>query len=96
MDYFADVRERLGLQRGQIGALQSRADIAVANLGVSREEMTAAGSRITDVDMAEETANLVRQQILQQTGRRVVSSGQPTKSDCAWLDSWDLAAKSFE
>ena len=73
LDYFADARERLGIQRGQIGALQSRADVAVATLGVSREEMTAAASRITDVDMAEESASLIRENILQQTGSALLA-----------------------
>ena len=52
--------------RGRLGATQNRLQSTISNLGVQTENLTAAESRIRDVDVAYETANLTRLQILQQ------------------------------
>lgn len=53
-------------ERGQMGAKMSRLDAIAANLKVYEENMTAAMSRIEDIDVAKETINLVKQQLLTQ------------------------------
>lgn len=58
--------ERVASALGQIGAHQSRLSIAVNNLESTVANYRAAESRIMDVDVAEETANLVKLKILQQ------------------------------
>ena len=65
--------QRISDQLGVIGAVVSRLEVAVANLTTSRENYAAASARITDVDVAEEAANLVRQQILQQAGAAILA-----------------------
>ncbi|MGC8778054.1 MAG: flagellin, partial [Candidatus Caldatribacteriaceae bacterium] len=55
-------------QRAVLGALQNRLEHTIANLGVARENITAAESRIRDVDMAEEMMAFTRNQILMQAG----------------------------
>ena len=45
----------------------------IANLGVSIESLSAANSRIRDVDVAAETADLTRNSILQQAAISVLS-----------------------
>jgi flagellin-like hook-associated protein FlgL len=65
--------DRLGEESGQLGALQSRLEAAVDSLKVRAENFTAAASRITDVDVAQETAQLVRTGILQQAGAAVLA-----------------------
>ena len=59
--------------RGRLGAAQNRLQSTIANLGVSIESLTAAESRIRDVDVAAETADLTRNQILQQAAVSVLA-----------------------
>ena len=55
-------------QRAQYGALQSRFSSTISNLATTSENISASRSRIQDADFAQETANLTRNQILQQAG----------------------------
>jgi len=59
--------------RGRLGAAQNRLQSTIANLGVSIESLSAANSRIRDVDVAAETADLTRNSILQQAAISVLS-----------------------
>jgi flagellin len=59
--------------RGDLGALQNRLQSTITNLGVSVENLTAAESRIRDVDVATETAELTRNSILQQASISVLA-----------------------
>jgi len=52
--------------RGSLGAVQNRLSSTISNLGVSIENLSAAESRIRDVDVAFETADLTRNSIMQQ------------------------------
>lgn len=63
----------LSTQRGVIGAFQSRLGIAINNLLTARDNFTAARSRITDVDVASSTADLVRTQILQKSAVAILA-----------------------
>jgi flagellin-like hook-associated protein FlgL len=69
----------LSKQRGVIGAFQSRLDVALSVLQSSRDNFIAAGSRIRDADIAAESADLVRAQILQRAAAGVLaqSNQQP-------------------
>ncbi|MDE1715368.1 flagellin [Chromobacterium amazonense] len=58
--------------RSNWGAVQNRFDAVVANLQSYTQNLTAAKSRIMDVDFASETANLTRNQILQQAGSSIL------------------------
>ncbi len=60
-------------ERATMGAAQNRFDAVISNLQVSVENQSAARSRITDADFAQETANLSRAQILQQAGNAMVA-----------------------
>jgi flagellin len=60
-------------RRGQLGATQSRLQIAISNLRTLRENFSAAESRIRDVDVAEETTNLANASILQQAGAAILA-----------------------
>ena len=59
--------------RATIGSLQNRIDAAVQNLAVANENITAAESRIRDADVAFETAQFVRNQILVQAGTSILA-----------------------
>jgi flagellin len=54
--------------RATLGAYQNRLEHTIANLGVAKENLAAAESRIRDVDMAEEMMEFTRSQILLQAG----------------------------
>lgn len=58
--------DRVSALRGRLGATQNRLDSTIANLGSRSENLSAAESRIRDVDVAYETALLAKNQILHQ------------------------------
>ena len=59
--------------RGNLGALQNRLEHTVNNLGVTTENMTAAESRIRDVDMAKEMMNFTKNNILSQAAQAMLA-----------------------
>jgi flagellin len=63
----------LSENRAELGALQNRLQSSVNSLNVYDENMSSARSRIYDVDMASETAELTKQNILSQAGVSVLS-----------------------
>jgi len=70
----------IGASRGTLGGVESRLATAVAKLGVERENLSASESRIRDVDVAEEAANLTRLNILQQAGTSVLAQANQLPS----------------
>jgi flagellin len=65
--------EKVSGQRAVLGAIQNRLTSTSNNLQVSAENMSAANSRIRDVDYAEETAKQARNQILTAAGTSVLA-----------------------
>ncbi len=59
--------------RAELGALQNRLQSSINSLQVYDENLSTANSRIRDVDMASETAELTRTNILSQAGTSVLS-----------------------
>ncbi len=59
--------------RGQMGASQNRMSSAMRSIATSVENLAAAESRIRDADVAEETAPLTRNQILQQASASILA-----------------------
>jgi len=59
--------------RGDLGAIQNRLASTIKNLATQRENLSAANSRIRDVDVAEETVTMTRSQILMQAGISVLA-----------------------
>jgi flagellin len=66
--------------RGLLGAAESRLDITIQNLQVARENFSAAESRIRDVDVASEAAELTRLGILQQAGASILAQANQQPS----------------
>jgi flagellin len=58
--------------RANFGAMQNRLQSTSANIGVADENFSAANSRIRDADIAQETADLTRNNILLQAGVSVL------------------------
>ncbi|MFK7871680.1 MAG: flagellin [Oligoflexales bacterium] len=59
--------------RGELGALENRLTSTVKNIAISVENLSAARSRIKDVDVADETASLTKHSILMQAGVSVLA-----------------------
>ncbi|MFW6679374.1 flagellin [Lacrimispora sp. AGF001] len=64
--------------RGDLGALQNRLEHTINNLGVTSENMTAAESRIRDVDMAKEMMNYTKNNILVQASQSMLAQANQT------------------
>ena len=60
-------------RRNTLGSAQNRLQVTISNLGSIHENLSAANSRIRDVDVAAETADMSRNQILMQAGVSVLS-----------------------
>jgi flagellin len=67
-------------ERATYGAAQNRFDAVISNLQISVENQSAAKSRITDADFAQETANLSRASILQQAGNAMIAQANQLPS----------------
>ncbi len=64
--------EHVSSVRGELGAIDNRLSSTIRNLSVSIENLSAANSRIKDVDIAEETSELTKNNILMQAGTSVL------------------------
>ncbi|WP_275662415.1 flagellin [Laribacter hongkongensis] len=60
-------------QRANLGAIQNRFASTITNLQTTSENLSASRSRIKDADFAQETANLSRNQVLQQAGTAMLA-----------------------
>jgi flagellin len=71
--------------RSRLGAYQNRLEHTVSNLDISVENMTAAYSRIMDVDMAEEMTTYSTQQVLSQAGISMMAQANERPSQVLQL-----------
>ena len=67
--------------RSDLGAKQNRLENAISNLGVYQENLTAAESRIRDVDVASEMVNFTRLQILSQSGTAMLAQANQAPAE---------------
>ncbi|PID81913.1 flagellin FliC [bacterium DOLZORAL124_64_63] len=66
--------------RGDFGALQNRLETSIRNINMTSENLSAANSRIRDVDVAHESSNMTSYQILQQAGVSMLAQANMTTS----------------
>jgi flagellin len=59
--------------RSELGAVQNRFEHSIASTNVAKENLTAANSRIRDVDMAEEMVKYTRSNVLSQAGQAMLA-----------------------
>lgn len=71
-----DAIKQIDAQRADLGAVQNRFDNTIANLQNISENVSAARGRIEDTDFAAETANLSKNQILQQAGTAILAQAK--------------------
>ena len=65
--------EMVSSERSKLGANQNRLEHTINNLGTSSENLTAAESRIRDVDMAKEMMDMTKNNILQQAAQAMLA-----------------------
>lgn len=65
--------QKVSAERAKLGAIQNRLDHTINNLGTSSENLTAAESRIRDVDMAKEMMEYAKNIILQQAAQAMLA-----------------------
>ena len=85
LDYYLQVVDS---KRAELGAIQNRFDSVIRNQANVSENVNAARSRIRDADFAVETANLTKQNILQQAASSILlQANQRQQSALAMLQS---------
>ncbi len=65
--------QSVATMRGTLGTTQNRLTMTISNLSNMHENLSASVSRIQDTDVAEESAEMTRNQILQQAGVAVLA-----------------------
>ncbi|MCY8986645.1 flagellin Hag [Bacillus atrophaeus] len=65
--------KQVSTQRSKLGAVQNRLEHTINNLGASSENLTAAESRIRDVDMAKEMSEFTKNNILSQASQAMLA-----------------------
>lgn len=65
--------DQLSTARSKVGAVQNRMQVTISNLSAVQENLSAANSRIRDVDVASESSALTKSQILSQAGLAVLA-----------------------
>jgi flagellin len=68
-----DAIDEINVARGQLGAYTNRLEYTAQNLATNIENTAASESRVRNVDVAMESANLARNQILQQASQAMLS-----------------------
>nr|WP_080985715.1 flagellin [Geobacillus stearothermophilus] len=65
--------QTVSAERGKLGAVQNRLEHTINNLGTAAENLTAAESRIRDVDMAKEMMEFTKNNILTQAAQAMLA-----------------------
>lgn len=65
--------DQISSDRATIGAYQSRLNFTAEQITISKENLTAASSRIQDVDVAEESTQYAKENILVQSGTAMLA-----------------------
>ena len=73
IDIIDDALAQIDSQRADLGAVQNRFSHTISNLANIQENVSASRSRIQDTDFATETAEMTKNQILQQAGTSILS-----------------------
>jgi len=68
-----DAISKVSAERSKLGAFQNRLEHTINNLGTSSENLTAAESRVRDVDMAKEMMNFQKNNILSQAAQAMLA-----------------------
>lgn len=73
IDVLTDAIGAVSSERSKLGSFQNRLEYTINNLGTSAENLTAAESRIRDVDMAKEMMEFTKNNILSQAAQAMLA-----------------------
>lgn len=80
LQFIDEAIENVSDRRTLIGAYMNRVESAVDAIGVQKENIVSANSSIKDADVAEESSNFIKYQILQQSTATLLSTANQTPS----------------
>ena len=80
LQFIDDAIENISDRTALIGAYMNRVESAVDAIGVQKENIVAANSSIKDADVATESSNYIKYQILQQSTATLLSTANQTPS----------------
>ena len=80
IDVIDSAIKKVSGERAKLGATQNRLEHTINNLGTSSENLTAAESRIRDVDMAKEMMEFTKQQVLSQASQSMLAQANQIPS----------------
>lgn len=78
IDVIDDAIKNVSSERSKLGAFQNRLEHTINNLKTSSENVTAAESRVRDVDMAKEMMNQTKNSILAQAAQAMLAQSNQT------------------
>ena len=73
IDKIDNAINKVSMVRATFGATQNRLEHKIANMNVTKENITSAESRIRDTDVAEEMSNFTKNQILSQASQSMLA-----------------------
>ena len=73
LDKLSDAAVRVNANRANLGATQNRLENTITNLQIQAENLQDAESQISDVDVADEMTNFVKEQILSQAATAMLA-----------------------
>jgi flagellin len=85
IDLFSRAIETISASRAQLGSLSNRLEHTIGANAASAEAGEATFSRIVDLDMALETTNLSRHQILIESSSAVMAQANTSRQNIMWL-----------
>ncbi len=80
LETLAEIRERIASELGSIGSTLSRFNTAASHVRANQLEYLTASGRITNIDVAEEAATLIRSRILEQAGIAILAQANQAPS----------------
>lgn len=78
IDKIDEAMSKVTGSRAGLGAMQNKLQSTVNTVGIAKENLASARSRIADTDIAEEATSLAQKQILQQAGTAVLAQANAT------------------
>ena len=80
LDKIDDVINEISSRTTTLGAAQNRIESAIESIGVQSENITSSLSTLRDADVAEESSNYIKAQILQQASATLLATANQTPS----------------
>ena len=81
--------KKINKQRADLGAYQNRLEKTIVGLDIGAENLQASESRIRDANMAKETVNFTRDNVLSQAGTAMIAQANQSSQNVLSLLRWN-------